>query len=226
MIKPTTPKIYTPQDDSCVLSLDARDVRGSKIYDRSGKGNHGAIVGAVLKPMNYGIPVLEFDGVDDFINCGNDESLNITDEITISMWIKSTTSQAWYGIMAKPNSYVFKYENNGVRPVILLYLSVSGMVSLPLLDDAPLNQFSHIVVTYNNDGTGAKIYLNGELSNIDDTFSGDIDITNDALAIGALSAPPNWEFTGSIAQVRILKRALSPSEISQRFNNSRHLFGI
>ena len=28
-----------------------------------------------------------FDGVDDYIDCGNDESLDITDEITISAWI-------------------------------------------------------------------------------------------------------------------------------------------
>ena len=79
--KPTQPKIYTPQDGSCVLDLDARDVRGSKIYDRSGKGNHGDITGAVIKPQNYGLPALEFDGVDDWVDC----NVNVDTTVDFSM---------------------------------------------------------------------------------------------------------------------------------------------
>ena len=78
--KPFNPKIYTPQDGSCVLNLSGRDVRGDKIYDRSGKGNHGTITGAVLKPMNYGLPVLSFDGVDDY--CYDDQ----TEVLTLNGW--------------------------------------------------------------------------------------------------------------------------------------------
>lgn len=38
------PKIYTPKES--IIDLDGRDIRDSNIYDRSGKGNHGAITGA------------------------------------------------------------------------------------------------------------------------------------------------------------------------------------
>ena len=32
--------------------------------------------------------VLQFDGVNDYVNCGNDPSLDITDAITIEAWVK------------------------------------------------------------------------------------------------------------------------------------------
>jgi len=38
---------------------------------------------------------LEFDGVDDYVNCGSDASLDIVDEITAECWFKSDFSQLY-----------------------------------------------------------------------------------------------------------------------------------
>jgi hypothetical protein len=62
---------------------------GTIAYDSSGNGNDGAIYGATWTTGKNG-SALEFDGVDDYVNCGNDPSLNIADEITVIAWIYPT----------------------------------------------------------------------------------------------------------------------------------------
>jgi hypothetical protein len=45
---------------------------------------------------------LEFDGVDDYVNCGNDSSLDFTSEITLEAWAKPVITNAnWPTVMAK-----------------------------------------------------------------------------------------------------------------------------
>lgn len=188
----------------CVLDVD---MKPEVPWDRSVYGH------AVI---NYGgiwnLDGRYFAGVNDYIDCGNDSSLDITDAITIETWIYPTKSQPWCGIISKYTNYILKYEGNGLRPVFRIVPSVSGGVSLPVLNDVPLNQFSHIVATYNN-RTGAKIYLNGVLSNSDDTLSGNLTTNNEALSIGALNTTPVWLFTGSIKSTRIYNHELPLSKI-------------
>jgi hypothetical protein len=44
-----------------------------------------------LSAQNLAGNALRFDGVDDYVDCGNDASLNINDKLTIEAWIYSTT---------------------------------------------------------------------------------------------------------------------------------------
>ena len=45
----------------------------------------------------------KFDGVDDYIDCGKNSSLNITDKITISAWIKLNKKTDYQSIVRKAN---------------------------------------------------------------------------------------------------------------------------
>jgi len=68
---------------------------GGIAYDSSGY-NHGTLEpSATLTPPLWqpaGGQVggaLQLDGVDDYVDCGNDASLNITNAITLSVWVKT-----------------------------------------------------------------------------------------------------------------------------------------
>ena len=81
-------------DPSCVAYYDFS--RGPKLYDYSGKGNHGTITGATFVSKGRYGPALSFDGADDIINCGNDSSLDlIENDHTIAVWasVKTIDSQ-------------------------------------------------------------------------------------------------------------------------------------
>ena len=64
--------------DSCVLWLDNKHFSESYWWDRSKYVNNGVVNGAVWKEDSF-----YFDGVNDVVNCGNNESLRIDDEISI-----------------------------------------------------------------------------------------------------------------------------------------------
>jgi len=58
--------------------------------DKTPYENDGVIYGATYTADRHGQPnsAMSFDGVDDYIDCGNDESLKIIDDITLSLWLK------------------------------------------------------------------------------------------------------------------------------------------
>ena len=56
---------------------------GDVLHDRSGNDAHGKITGATWV-RNGGRWALEFDGVDDFVNCG---ALNVIGPQTLAAWI-------------------------------------------------------------------------------------------------------------------------------------------
>jgi len=64
-------------------------IEGGKVIDTSGYGNDGVVHGATLVPgLEQLGNALSFDGVDDYVDCGNDASLNVTNAITIEAWIR------------------------------------------------------------------------------------------------------------------------------------------
>ena len=60
---------------------------GDVAKDSSGNDNDGTINGATIVDGEFGT-ALEFDGVDDNVDCGNDASLDLTDAITVMAWAK------------------------------------------------------------------------------------------------------------------------------------------
>lgn len=220
--KPTNPKIYTPQDGSCVLNLDARDVRGSKIYDRSGKGNHGVITGAVLKPMNYGLPVLNFDGVDDKVNCG---TINITGSISFAIWVKpKDLSQD--SLFGRITGWSDLFEVNGGRLRMCL-VCVSDNIDITSNNVVyQINKWYLFVATYDVATGIGKLYVNG----IGVEHNGDIGIgipsVNNAVDWKLGDVIPGREFIGEITKFSMFNKVLTASEISQYFNNLRHIYGI
>ena len=64
---------------------------GGGLIDLSGNENDGELVnGPIFDSSNLGS--LEFDGIDDYIDCGNDSSIQLTTVGTIDMFFKPTSS--------------------------------------------------------------------------------------------------------------------------------------
>ena len=81
-------KKYSVFDDCVAMynfEKDAKDLIGS---------NNGTVTGASLTTNRLGQvnSAYSFDGTDDYIDLGSDTSLNITGDITLCAWIKTTQS--------------------------------------------------------------------------------------------------------------------------------------
>jgi len=160
---------------------------------------------------------LSFDGSNDYVDCGNDNSLNITSAITISAWIKWPASDIKEIIVKNTNantgagSYEFFQSSNRV-----IFRTIKSGTPLNLTSAATIlpNNWTHIVATW--DGTTKYIYINGTKDVNNQAQSSPIDATTGKLSIGAY-ANGNFPFSGSIDDVRIYNAAVPISQIKEQY---------
>jgi len=217
-------------DNSLVFYLDAANtksyVSGSTTWgDLSGNNNTGTLTnGPTFSSANGGSIV--FDGVNDFVDCGNQSSIQITGDISILSWINVTDFANFNGIVGKttgnkpaPYDY-YLYQTNG-KPNLL---RGNGIVNANYSgSNAPLlGVWQHIAVTML--GTQVTHYLNGSSNGVG-TISTTIANGANNLIVGNRS-DNGTDFKGNIAISQIYNRALSADEITQNYNAVKSRFNL
>jgi len=177
---------------------------------------------------------LDFDGTDDYINCGHDASLNVND-FTVEVWFNCdsiSSSPEYYGLL------VGKYRYDGQRA---FYHRIRGLSFEPgvckgntdaesneITTHAPpaspliANQWHHTALKYEYVGDGSSImtiYLDGvELSEKKTNCVGPLNITTQDVWIGRDATYGGlYPFSGTIDEVAIYNQALSASEIKSHY---------
>jgi len=189
---------------------------GTIAYDYSGNDNDGTIYGANWTDGKFG-KALSFDGVDDYVEVPDSESLDITDAITIEAWIKTNTSGVVQVVLNKNFAYQLRVAEN-LR--ITGYVYTDSWHYINSYSSIEPNVWYHIVLTYDKSlaSGNLKLYINREeaANPVDET--GTISSNAYNLLIGARLAIPIDLFSGIIDEVRIYNRALSEEEISDLYN--------
>ena len=189
--------------------------------DSSGNENNGTDYGATFVATGkFNTSGGKFDGSNDYVNCGNDNSLNIRNTITIEAWIKPDTlstvnqnsivskSLGYWFFVSKERKLSFLRFNANDPPVgILGRFSVFSTVAT-----IPTGIWTHAAATYDTTtGNTVKLYIDGELSREGSFTNGQINSTASSLTIG------KWQnlhfFDGTIDEVAIYNRVLTASEI-------------
>ena len=160
---------------------------------------------------------MDFDGVEDYIGGITDESLNLEDAITISLWVKYNTG---YG-QSFPQLINREGASGGYRMYTdagsgQLYILINnGIDSDTTGSVTPVNEneWTHIVWTYN--GSYSVIYLNGTETNNEYNSVEIVGTVGKELKIGGVST----RYTdGIMDDIRIYNRVLSAVEISELYN--------
>ncbi|MEA3225310.1 MAG: LamG domain-containing protein, partial [Planctomycetota bacterium] len=191
------------------------DIQGTVVRDQSGTGNDGAINGNPLSIEGPFGKALQLDGISDYVDCGNAESLNITEKLTVSAWVKTVDAgepaagqmggQNHY--VSKHNSYQFKHRTN----LLIFAIWDGGPHATRISIDNSFNgEWRHIVGTY--DGSVLKTYVDGALEG-EASHEGSIDLNGLNVAIGRNPNQDDQNFEGAIDEVRIYARDLSASQV-------------
>jgi len=164
-------------------------------------------------------PALSFDGVDDYVDCGNGASLNPTDEVTVIAWLNPNFSaDTFYGIVSKfggmppgwqfywnSAQYLYFYANDGVAATSVTNVLANGV-------------WQHVAVTLKSDSTSkSKIYVNA-VDKTNSVSSRTLQANDVNLVIGAQSGNKNDPFNGLIDEVFVYDRALTSLEITEHYN--------
>jgi hypothetical protein len=179
-----------------------------EVLDASGNNNHGTGVNNVTTGTG------KFGNGGNFVSASN-HYVDISDSLfdlpqrTVSLWMyNNAASGDRLAFSSGTGSPVRWYQ--GVSGGSNLYFRVGNgdLITLPFEN---LNRWVHYVITY--DGTTAKAYANGQqLHSYDVTLSGATQV-----GIGAYNKGSGFFFSGSIDEVRIYNRALSPDEVKQLY---------
>jgi len=170
---------------------------------------------------------LSFDGVNDYIEVVNDDSLDMSTQLTIWAWIKSDAWSDWVTIVEKADrsktpeevNYWFSIDSSG-------YIRFWGKDSSGdwkyFLDDqntVSTGSLHSVAVTYNNNIV--TTFIDGAESDSGTMSLSPLLTTNGILSIGrgfcGASSPNCYEFNGTIDQVRVYNRALDEDEIKQLY---------
>jgi hypothetical protein len=188
--------------------------------DSSGYGNHGTLInGASIVSDPQRGKVLLLDGANDYVDLGNGASMNLSDnnQATVMGWVKLAVSQNHNTILSKgewKEAYALVVKGD-TTPDDLLW--TGNDTSVFSASSVPLNTWTHVAMTINNDLT--TFYLNGQVSGAANQDRGNaIDNTATGVSIGreqySGSMPAGrWFFNGRMDDVRIYERVLTQAEI-------------
>ncbi|RKY12273.1 MAG: hypothetical protein DRP65_01765 [Planctomycetota bacterium] len=226
--------ILTTTDESGLIGHWTMDDNAAStvVIDSSGNNNDGLALynTSVLHQTGIIGGALDFDGTNDYIDCGNSVDFNITDAITISAWVKfDTVAVNHQTIVAKRGAiadqvanYVLRTGPNANQDQIQFYYHDGTDWHVYTTSNANLiaGRWYHIVATFTF-GTAAsmKCYLNNNVLagnwNRGDGNS-PVPTNTKPVTIGGLTTGKYLD--GIIDDVRLYDRALSDSEIETLSN--------
>ncbi len=196
-------------DDNYVGVWHLSEDSSGTIYDSTSNNNDGTSVGDVDQVGGKIDGSLSFHGANDYINCGNSSSLDISENITIEHWIMGNDFSSEPDTLTK-GTYDEAYS---------VWISSSGEVTLELNSDAfyslstlSTGVWNFITCTY--DGTTRKIFINGTEDN-SGSYSTPIEIVSAALTLSSNS----WSFDGIMDEVRISNIVRSPDWLETQYYN-------
>ncbi len=206
----------SPLANECVLYLPGLPGTGSTIYDFSGRGNDGAVV-ATWSQLNSGVWALDFDGTDDWVDCGTGVPA-LTGAFTLEAWYNEDVRVAAGRIIEKQVAYQL-VVTTGVLTFVPYGTTGNDIASLTTLT---LDTWYHIVAVY--DLAKSYIYINGA-EDISEVSTGAVTTNANKVTLGARQDLAG-DLDGLIALARIYSKALSPAEVALHYQQERHLFGI
>ena len=207
---------------------------GITVADVSGNGNDGTILdtSTVVDAPTW-IPgisgsALEFYGSGvagqggNYVDCGNDASMDIHSEISIALWIRPDaddpegkgTGGGETAPMSKTNGSDWNWQvrygwSGGPTPYMNFTFNHSPRVWASVGRNLVQGEWVHIACSH--DGATLKCYLNGEET--DSQSMGQIGGANLPLLIGSDGWKSDW--TGAIDEVRLYDHGISQADVLQ-----------
>jgi hypothetical protein len=196
-------------------------------FDSSEKGNHGSVYGdAEFIDGKFG-KALSFDGIDDYVDCGNEASLRPSEGITVEAWVnygEFSTGSGGYAAICEGyyygNTGFMLYQATGSPYNRVSYYVIATDLGNPIGQSSKLlstNTWYYLAMVY--DGSHVTLYIDGAYdSSVATTGLINWAGTIRNLYIGSTYTAGGAKFKGIIDEVRICNRALTDTEIAYNYS--------
>ena len=194
---------------------------GTIAYDSSVNGNDGSLINGPTWTTGKIGGALIFDGVNDFVDMGNSQELNLVNSVTISVWFISNKKDALQWILGKNRDINGGYHllldtNNYFQGKVN---AAQGKSQATSAEQFQVNsEWIHAIFSYDAQ-SGGQLFRNGVIHGSNSQANGSIisgEVTN--LNVGRHEYNGIYRFQGLIDDVRIYDRALSAEEVQALYN--------
>ncbi len=203
---------------------------GSTAYDSSGFGNDGFLCDDMdtttcwVNGKRGG--ALKFDGIDDYVDCGDSSCLTITDALTIEMWLKFDTLTINENVLSNELYRIYHRGEWAGDRIYFLYRIAENMkpgqsewsnwAGVRTAIELQQDRWYYLVAVMSGDTM--RIYVNGEKQGENTCLSGFTKDTTDVpnLYFGIEKFEYEYYFKGTLDEVIIRNRALGDDEVFQR----------
>ena len=231
-------ELFDVQDIVAFWHMDELQWTGAtgEVKDETGV-NHGKAYGGATTTSDakYGRAGF-FDGVNDYVKVPDDDSLHFTDAITIEAWVKLKEDFV-EGDVAQMIISLYKTTTDRLNLYFSSDSGYKGRIGFAIMDDGsgyrvythetfwPKDTWFHIVGSAGSNGM--KLYVNGEADYevVEDTTSFSVAASINTIGCRFYSTYYEKFLNGIIDELRIYKRALSPTEIEILYNNYMEKMG-
>jgi len=159
---------------------------------------------------------LDFDGDGDYVDCGNNATINgLSDAITVSAWVSiRSVSTTWMSIVMKGETAWRLGVNGDTTGVHWAFTGGDrGWQAANSVTELPLDEWHHIAGTYDR-SVGATNYVDGVAEAVNPDPDG-VATNEMPLLLGENPEALGRFYDGLLDDVRIYDRALSAAEISE-----------
>ncbi len=209
--------VWTSSLNVGLVSYWKLDATAGSVFDEI-NNNNGTNNGATRGQPGIINKSFNFDGGSEYIQYSDDPTLNISDEISISIWINLTSTGSQMRVVDRQDG-----GNSGYS----LLIGASGDpeffigdgVDFQGVSDAnnlQTNIWSHVVAIWN--GTHVKVYINGSQSGSSVLQSAPAEHST-SMRIATRSNSLGEFFPGNLDEIGIWNRTLTDAEITQLYNN-------
>ncbi|HLP75503.1 MAG TPA: LamG domain-containing protein, partial [Candidatus Paceibacterota bacterium] len=186
--------------------------------DTSGSGNHGTATSISYVAGKVGVQAAQFNGTSSYVSIPR----SVTDDFTVAMWVKTTDTAGTAGAQWWNGKGLVDGEVGGggadwgtaiVNGKFVIGIGSTGGDST-FASSVNINNgaWHHVAATRNNTSGAVVIYVDGVLRGSGTGATGSRTFPP-GLRIGSLQTGNNF-LNGTLDDVRLYDRVLSPSEIS------------
>jgi len=213
---PKAPEYITPVDPGAA-NLVASYALDGDATDGSGRGNNGTVIGnGTWVPGMIG-QALQFNGTSTYVDCGKGASLNLTDAVTVTAWIKMDFTGADRKIASNQDGITGGYKL-GVYTNNLLEFEIRTSANAGTLNRnvtggtaLEMGTWYYVAGVYSK-GQFIRTYVYGNLDRELPTTAV-LGTSTGSFNLGRGESATTYFWLGAIDQVAVYNRVLSQEEI-------------
>lgn len=193
----------------------------NSVYDYSGNEHNGIAYNCTYVDDFHGNieQAISLDYGNSYVKIPNDESLNFTDGLTISLLASPTKIDNHEMFIISHGSWEQRWKMSLLDNGLLRFTinSTEGICDVDSKTEFLKDEYYHITGVYN--GSTMELYINGTLENFK-IFSGEINPSTYDIVMGRnIPGNGNYNFSGILDDVSIFNYGLSYVDVQTNYNN-------